>query len=119
MKIKKNWLMPLLIFYWVLCFALTHLPLPSEVAPRPGMDKVYHLVGYFFLGLLLKSNFSIHKKFITYQIRACLVFVLIYSIFDEATQPFVGRQFDLLDIASDIIGATLGALASQRIYPVK
>lgn len=119
MKIQQKWLKPLLSIYWPLCFILTHLRLPTSVAPRPGMDKAYHLIGYFLLGFLIKSNFAFKGKFRNYPVTACLIVIGVYSLFDEVTQPFFGRQFDFLDIAADLIGATLGAWASRRIYPVK
>jgi len=45
--------------------------------------------------------------------------ICLYAVFDEATQPLVGREFDFLDITADLLGASLGALVFLRTDPAK
>lgn len=37
-----------------------------------------------------------------------LLVLTAYSLFDELTQPYVGRTFDWLDLLADFIGSSLG-----------
>lgn len=91
----------ILIAYWILCFFLTHLP-PSNVPQvANNFDKAFHFAGYMLLAILFQFN----------RRRGVLVSLLVltaYSLFDELTQPYVGRTFDWLDLLADFIGSSLG-----------
>ncbi|MFM8269277.1 MAG: VanZ family protein, partial [Pseudomonadota bacterium] len=90
----------LLIPYWGLCFLLTHLPPSSAVSGAEGVDKILHFSGYSILGFLLQINLK--------QKWNALLILLLYSVIDEFTQPYVGRDFEWLDIAADFLGSSLG-----------
>jgi len=95
--------------FWALCFLLTHLPPSSLPSAVSSFDKFAHVLGYAILGLLL---FQKLKKAVT------VYFILLaYSFFDEATQPLVGRSFEVFDLLADNLGSLLGVSVSSRIFP--
>lgn len=92
--------------------------IPAEDIPKfdiPGIDKLFHLVEYFILGILLVRAFANSYDKASFKL-ILLLSVLIASIFgvlDELHQRFVpGRSPEIFDIFSDIIGSFLGALLS-------
>lgn len=99
----------LLYPYWALCLFLTHLPPSSVPSAVSSFDKIAHGLGFFILGILL---FQKTKK----RIPAFLI-LMAYSLFDEATQPFVGRSFEVADLLADNLGGLLGIILSSRIFP--
>ena len=92
------------------CFFLTHLPPSGIPASIEGLDKLAHFLGYSVLGFLL---FAVRKPEDQALGKTVLILAL-YSLFDEATQPLVGRDFELWDIAADLLGATSGAWLFQK-----
>jgi VanZ family protein len=99
--------------YWVLCFILTHLP-PSRALPEvAGTDKLLHFSGYSLLGFLLYSFLPLKT----------LPVLMIYSLFDESTQPYFGRDFEWLDLLADNLGGLLGitlgwwSVTLKKIFP--
>ncbi len=87
----------------------------------PGIDKLFHFVEYFILGVLLIrafSNSSAKPNFI-YIIIASILIASLYACSDEFHQQFVaGRTCDLFDLLSDMIGSSIGAaltLYKERI----
>lgn len=116
----RNLILKLLLgAYWLIAFTLTHIQLSSQVAPKPGMDKLYHLIGYSLLGFLLIAFLIAENRFSQKRMRQCLMILIFYSFVDEATQPLFGRDFEILDMLADGIGATLGVWGSQKIFPLK
>lgn len=124
-------LLPAAAIYWLLLFALTHWPkdrLPDT--PRiPASDKVVHFLGYAILAaLLLWAAQTAAETWPRWRGGACwlrrgamlvLAVVLVYGVFDELTQPLVGRTADVLDWVADAAGALCGLLlvrawSSQR-----
>ena len=89
---------------------MTHLP-PSRV-PGGGWinDKVMHLAGYTGLGLATLWALAMLSR----RIVGGGVFfgawlgMLGYALFDEVTQPMVGRSFEWGDLAADAAGAMVG-----------
>ena len=89
-----------------------------EGAPRfPYADKVFHIILYLMLaGLLiwaLRATRFRYNKFI-----AVIAFsvALVYGLSDEIHQIFVsGREFSLLDLAADGVGAGIGTLIALRL----
>lgn len=103
----------LAIPYWILCFVLTHLP-PSNALPEAaGLDKVFHFSGYSLLGFLLFSRLRLKT----------LPVLFIYSLVDEFTQPYFGRDFEWWDLLADNLGGCLGIslgwwlLTQKKIFP--
>jgi len=105
----KPLLSKLLYPYWTLCFLLTHLPPSSVPSAVSSFDKIAHGFGFFVLGFLLFNNIKDLKK-------ACLI-LLVYSFFDEVTQPLIGRAFEAVDLLTDNLGGLLGIILSSRIFP--
>ena len=96
----------LLVAFWCLAFTATHVP----AVPMPGAfsweDKVVHAVTFAVLASLLLWLLS--ERQISVARRALLVLgiILCYALFDETTQPLVGRYRDVLDATADFFGAS-------------
>ena len=106
-----KWLV-LTVTFTSIVLALTHIPqeyMPSQLQ-KSGLDKLQHIVAYgtitFLFIFALKSSPSL--------LPALLVFfaILAIGIVDEVTQPIVGRQASLADLAADVIGIAAGLLLS-------
>jgi len=71
-------------------------------------DKTMHLAAYMVLTLLiwLATSFDIKVKWNKPRPWLVLVFIFLYGIADELSQHFIaGRSTDMLDLASDMLGA--------------
>jgi VanZ family protein len=106
-----KWLV-LTVTFTSIVLALTHIPqeyMPSQLQ-KSGLDKLQHVVAYgtitFLLIFALKSSPSL--------LSALLVFfaILAIGIVDEVTQPIVGRQASIIDLAADAVGIAVGLLLS-------
>ena len=107
----RPWIPALL--YMALIFVLSSFELRTTDLPDvPMRDKWIHLVEYFVLGLLCTHaairTWPSHARW-----RTAAVGILIASAWglsDELHQAFVpGRSSEMLDLAADVLGATLGA----------
>ena len=111
----------LTILYWVILFALTHLP-PDRLPHGPGSDKVHHFTAYallcFILGATLWQAFPSRRRLIPLLV---LLVAAVYGGFDEITQILVGRDCELNDWLADVSGAaTAGAvLYALQIYTLR
>ncbi len=94
-----------LILWWVFIFILTSIP--GRALPDTGdlsIDKLVHVGMYGGLAFWLTLFWG--KR----GLRGIQLFFrvasisLLYSLFDEWHQPFVGRTFSLYDILSNMIG---------------
>ena len=106
-----KWLV-LAVTFTTIVLLLTHIPkevMPSQLQ-ESSHDKLHHVVAYgaitFLFILALKSSPSL--------LSALLVFfaILAIGIVDEVTQPIVGRQASLADLATDVSGIAAGLLLS-------
>jgi len=97
----------ILMTYWLAMFFGTHLPrLPRSLAEQS--DKVLHFVAYGGLAVLL-LGWRASRRAPTLQTVVMLwVLIAVYGLFDELTQPLVGRHCDVGDWFADIIGAGIG-----------
>jgi Predicted integral membrane protein len=81
----------------------------------PNIDKLFHFVEYFILGVILVrafANTSVKTSFNMILLLSVLI-ASVYGLLDEFHQRFVsGRSPEIFDLISDIIGALLGALLS-------
>jgi len=103
------------IYYWIpvvvyagLIFGLSSYPRP--LLPEieiPFLDKFVHGVEYGVLGFLLYRAFKT-SKLRRYAVLLAIALSSFYGLTDEIHQNFVpNREFDLLDLAADSVGATL------------
>ena len=114
-----------LVAYLCVSFFLTHANLTGTVLDHHNfpsqlqvLDKVYHVVSYGVLIFLVLFAFtkpvagrSERDRTVsaTHLIIWC-VFVVIYGIFDEATQPYFGRRFEVLDLIANVFGIATGQM---------
>lgn len=100
------YLLPL-IAYLILIFALSSIP--SDAIPGPklfSIDKVYHIIEYFILSLLVLRLMIYHKVKHAYLIA--IVAAVLYGIIDEFHQGLVpGRLFSYYDMLANAVGASL------------
>lgn len=85
----------------------THLPrIPRSLAEQS--DKLLHFVAYGGLAVLL-LGWRASRRVPTLQTVVMLwVLIAVYGLFDETTQPLVGRHCDFWDWIADIIGSAIG-----------
>ncbi|HVP11621.1 MAG TPA: VanZ family protein [Phycisphaerae bacterium] len=98
-------------------FVATHLPPPALRLPPDLSDKLLHVAGFSALGIMTIWRMGDVPRGITIRVLALsFVGLVAYGIFDEATQPYFGRTFDLLDWAADIGGAAVGTAIAAGCY---
>ena len=99
----------LLGVYWLAIFIATHLPV--QALPSIGSDKLYHVVAFGGLGLLLSWVTSAFIRDARTHALVVLSVALLYAMFDEWSQQFVaGRHPDSMDVLADASGALLGLI---------
>jgi VanZ family protein len=80
--------------------------------PRGFSDKLAHVMLYSGLGFLVARAVvgGVGLRFPGWIIMVTVVLSVLYGVSDEAHQLLVPRrQFDLLDLAADAVGASVGA----------
>ena len=87
------------------------------------LDKIVHLIAYFFYGLTLQYAF-INKDYISKnRVRTNILIIFLgtfFAITDEVHQYYVPtRHFDYWDIVFDVIGIIISLIFSRRIYNFK
>ncbi len=107
--------MPVLLWMTII-FSLSAIESEDmEKIDIPNIDKFFHFIEYFVLGILLVRAFSnsFTKPNFIYILIASILISLAYAFTDEYHQSFVpGRTPDIFDVLSDIIGAAMGAALS-------
>lgn len=107
------WLWGPVIAYCALIFVLSSIPgLPD--LPAHMSDKVAHMLLYSGLGFLVARARSrgIGRPVSGATLLVVLAFTALYGLSDETHQLFVpNRQFDLKDMAADVVGGAVGAVA--------
>ncbi len=94
----------LLILYAGAIFALSHAPIAAGEPPFPHFDKCLH-AGEFAL------FFAVAWKALNRRVLTAFVLTAIYAGTDELHQLFVAtRTASALDLAADLLGATLAVL---------
>ena len=85
----------------------------------PHADKLFHVVQYALLGALSLRALGPGLPGLlgrTEAVAAALLFCLAYGALDEVHQSYVpGREMDFLDLAADMLGAALAAVAYGRL----
>lgn len=124
-SLRANPALGILLGYLLVTFVLTHANLSGTVLDHknfPGelslIDKVYHFVSYSILTFLVLFAFTTPAEGRSEHVRLTsakrmlmwCVFVVCYGIFDEATQPFFHRNFEVFDLLANCFGIALGQL---------
>ncbi len=100
----------MLVVYWILLFAGTHLPRLPVQLPSDGGDKLAHFVGFAGLAFLLSWVWSLHRPLWPWGVCFATLVAALYGVFDELTQMLVpGRSAEWADWLADCTGALLGA----------
>lgn len=113
----RRWSVAGCVVVYAAAFVMTHLP-PNRV-PGAGLinDKILHCTGYCGLGLALLWTLAVRRR---WHVGPMLFFgawvaILGYALFDESTQPIVGRDFEWGDVAADAIGSLIGIVIAVWI----
>jgi VanZ family protein len=113
-----RWMLRALVAYVIAMVFSTHTPVEQDLFPYtdwPGRDKVAHVGLYCGLSFLLALVLALRNAY--RGLRAGLsatqcswiaAGVAIYAAVDEFTQPWTGRDRDLLDWIADVVGMALG-----------
>jgi VanZ family protein len=111
---RKVWLVYVpLIFYWLILFIATTLPV--ERLPSVGFsDKINHFIAYFVLAFLVNLTLIYQRKsrlLFEKATLATIVICLFYGALDELHQLIVpGRSAEIWDWFADALGAFIGVL---------
>lgn len=109
--------------YFVFLMTATHWPSLSmnELHASEFADKFYHLFGYMGLAFLTLFATRMSEKYLGLRVRTVRLVIRILvvtpilaaiAVADELTQPLVGRNFSMYDIAFDLLGIGLLVSAS-------
>ena len=112
-KLRRT-LAVLLAVYWLLIFALTHLP-AVELPPVHISDKIEHLLAYGALGGLLFLNLWLLRPSMTQIGIVVLAIGMMYGAVDEWLQIPVHRDCDLLDWFADTTGLAIAVVCMTWI----
>jgi VanZ family protein len=104
--------------YLVFMFIMTHLPkrnIPQTL--ELAGDKLLHTSAFLVLGFLLSFAVQLRVRSLGWFAYVIPTFVsgMLYGWFDELTQPWFGRYFDLEDLAVDGLGLAMGMLLFEGV----
>ena len=102
-----------LVTIWIVLATLTHIPVPKSIPQIGGIDKVFHVVAYFPLGLLL----PVCRVRGCHRWLTCLLLIAGYGVLDELFQIPAGRTASVWDWIADVVGASAGIVALRRFVP--
>jgi len=108
------WIM--LVMYLCLAVSLTHMPHPPQ-AVEVAVDKTLHFLGYAGYAAFLYIALGLSFPRLRFLWLIVPVLLGIWAALDELTQPYFGRDCDILDWRADMIGvcAAVAVLAMLRI----
>lgn len=100
--------------------ALSLMPRPPRIPIDVAyLDKIEHAICYIALGFLGRAFFGDLGK----RGRAASILAigigLAAGVAIEFIQPYVGRSFELADMAVDLGGLCVGALAARIAMPAR
>jgi VanZ family protein len=103
------------IIYWIVLFALTHLPAPR--LPPVRNDKMAHFIGYALLAAALMISLRAAGRLSSRSAITVLAIALAYGAIDEWTQalPFIHRSCELGDWHADAAGAAVAVVVCSWI----
>ncbi|HEX6961872.1 MAG TPA: VanZ family protein [Lacipirellula sp.] len=98
--------------YFIVLFVGTHLPVEQVEAFATASDKWLHFAGYAVLTLLVLTGWELTIGVLQpkHYFAVWLAGVL-YGAFDEISQTPVGRNCDMNDWVTDVLGVVAGLLA--------
>jgi VanZ family protein len=106
------WSQTALGVYWTALLVATHLPVDAPFVPGSTFDKLYHVLAYAVLSLLLATVWQLAGgHLMRRQLVLVWLAVVLYGAVDEITQMWVGREASLLDWLADGAGAACGIVA--------
>ncbi len=97
----------IICFYVLYVFIITYFSL-TPIEHKGSViiwDKVAHFTAYLFLAMFVRR---VHIRF---SYLTCVITCLSYSFVIECIQYFIpNRQFELLDMLANLLGAILGVV---------
>ena len=93
-------------------FLATHWPgakLPLPV-PKLPWDKLLHFAAFVVLGATIGLSLAARRRAGIVTMLCAWLAIGLYGLFDELTQPLVGRDREWLDWGADLLGAICGLL---------
>jgi len=112
LKKEQLWVWSPVVLYAFVIFSLSATPARYMPELFWGSDKLAHFLEYFPFGFLVLRAFvkSLHIPFGREALLMSIFVIMLYSLSDETHQLFVpGRQFDLIDMFFDTVGAFAGS----------
>ena len=88
---------------WLTAFAFTHIP-GERLPTLPASDKVLHVVAYAALALVFWLMLTAHQVRGIRRAGLVITSLILYAVFDEATQPLVNRYASVADGLADAAG---------------
>ena len=111
----------LTIIYILIISLLSHTPndnLPESGIGFSNIDKIFHFVEFFILGLLIK--FSLHEREISSQkaiVFTTIIFGFSLACIDELHQSFIrGRVCSVEDLLFDFLGISLSFFNYKNFF---
>tara|TARA_Y100000739_G_scaffold220270_1_gene219575 strand:+ start:546 stop:905 length:360 start_codon:yes stop_codon:yes gene_type:complete len=111
----------LTIIYILIISLLSHTPndnLPQSDIGFSNMDKIFHFVEFFILGLLIK--FSLHEREISSQkviVFTTIIFGFSLACIDELHQSFIrGRVCSVEDLLFDFLGISVSFFSYKNFF---
>lgn len=107
----------LLVGWWAVMFAGTHMPLQPSLQAAPVNDKLIHFAMYAVLGMLLPlwdgwQRLPLRRNLELFGLIA------LYAAADELLQIPVGRSAEWLDGLADLAGGLTGLAATSAAIAV-
>ena len=106
------------VVYGAIIFAVSQVPgselakLNVDVWDKAAHAAEYLLLGAVIMGWLVTRRSSSARTAPWREVAITVGIVLVYGALDEVHQSFVpGRQPAITDVAADVIGGTVGAMA--------
>ena len=111
----------LTIIYILIISLLSHTPndnLPESDIGFSNIDKVFHFIEFFILGLLIK--FSLYEREISSQkviVFTTIIFGFSLACIDELHQSFIrGRVCSVEDLLFDFLGISVSFFSYKNFF---
>ena len=110
-----------ILFAWLVTFAVVYLSLkpPSKDTVIlyflfTRIDLALHFICYFFVSQIYFMAFFTYSKTLIKAFSSALLLGLLMEIIQPL--PLFNRNFDLLDICANFIGAALGIILIRFLF---